>query len=61
MNDLDTFLKIFVADYVEDLEDAVNDYAKKNNCKLVSVSSIISLGTCLSATAIFERGLSNGK
>ena len=61
MNNLDTFLKIFIADYIEDLEDAVNDYAKENNCKLVSVSSIISLGTCLSAAATYERGLSNAE
>lgn len=48
------FVKIFVCDYIEDIEGAVNDYAKVHRCTPVS-ASVTCLNGCVSAAVVFER------
>ena len=48
------FVKIFVCDYIEDIEGAVNDYAKVHRCTPVSASVTCS-DTFVSATVVFKK------
>ena len=52
------YIKVFVCDYIEDIEDAVNEYAKEYRCTPVS-ASVTDLGGCVSATVVFVRGYEN--
>ena len=53
------FMKVFVCDYVEDIEDAVNEYAKEHRCRPLS-ASVTDLGGCVSAAVVFVRGYDIG-
>ena len=55
MGDPITFIKVFVCDYIEEIEDAVNEYAKDHRCVPLS-ASVSCLNGCVSATVVFERG-----
>lgn len=48
------FIKVFVCDYIEDVESAANEYAKIHRCTPVS-ASVVSLGGCVAATVVFRR------
>ena len=52
------FMKVFVCDCVEDIEDSVNDYAKEHRCTPLS-ASVTDLGGCVSAAVVFVRGHNN--
>ena len=51
-------MKVFVCDYVEDIEVAVNEYAKDHKCTPLS-ASVTDLGGCVSAAVVFVRGHDN--
>ena len=52
------FMKVFVCDYVEDIEGLVNEYAKDHRCRPLS-ASVTDLGGCVSAAVVFVRGYEN--
>ena len=49
-----SFIKVFVCDYVEDLEKIANDYAKVHRCTPVS-AQVANLGGCIAATVVFKK------
>lgn len=50
-----TFVKTFVCDYVEDIDDKVNRYAKYNNLEIISISVCHAGVGVLAATVVFEK------
>ena len=50
-----TFVKTFVYDYAEELDEMVNHYAEDNELEIISIS--ICYTGVLIATVIFERGV----
>jgi hypothetical protein len=48
------FIKVFVCDYIEDLEKAANDYAKLHRCTPVS-AQVTNLSGCIAATVVFKK------
>ena len=48
------YIKVFVCDYVEDIEEAVNEYAKEHRVTPLS-ASVTDLGGCVSAAVVFEK------
>lgn len=51
-----TFVKTFVCDYAEDIDDKVNRYAEDNGLEIVSISVCHASVGVLAATVVFERG-----
>lgn len=49
-----TFVKTFIYDYAEDLDDIVNDYAEYNELEIKSIS--ICHTDVFVASVVFERG-----
>lgn len=49
-----TFVKTFVYDYAEDLDETVNHYAEKNELEIISIS--ICHTDVFVASVVFERG-----
>lgn len=48
------YIKVFVCDYVEDIEKAVNEYAKEH--RVTPLSALVSdLGGCVSAAVVFQK------
>jgi hypothetical protein len=48
------FVKVFVCDYIENIEDAVKEYVKKHRVIPLSVS-VINVGGCIAAAVVFEK------
>lgn len=51
-----SFIKVFVCDYIEDIEDMVNEYAKEHKCRPTS-ASVTNLNGCLAVTVAFRKRL----
>ena len=53
-----TFIKTFVYDYAEDVDDKVNSYAEEHNLKINSISvGYLTVNDFFYATVLFERGV----
>ena len=50
-----TFVKTFVFDYVEDIEEEVNEYAKSNHLEIKSISVCHAGVGVIAASVVFER------
>lgn len=48
------FMKLFICDYIEDVEEAVNEYVKEHRVKPVSASITCPDGVVVAAV-VFER------
>ena len=53
-----TFVKTFVYDYAEELDEIVNNYAEDNDLEIISISICHNHrpSDCFVATVVFERG-----
>lgn len=49
-----TFVKTFVYDYAEDIDDMVTQYAEENELEIRSIS--VCYTSVFAATVVFERG-----
>lgn len=49
------YIKVFVCDYVEDIEDAVNEYAKKNQSSTYICFSHRFRRLCISCSSFSEK------
>lgn len=51
-----TFVKTFICDYVDEIEDEVNAYAKSNSLEIISISVCHAGVGVIAAAVVFERG-----
>lgn len=60
MNKPSTFIRTFVYDYAEEIDNKVNDYAEKHNVEIISISvHYFSFTGVFSAAVLFKRGFDN--
>lgn len=53
-----SFIKTFVYDYAEEVDNKVNDYAEKHNLEIISISiHYLKFTGVFYATVLFERGI----
>lgn len=53
----ETFVKTFICDYVDEIEDEVNEYAKSNDLEIISISLCHAGVGVIAAAVVFERWL----